>query len=217
MEATQIRMREYPGAGSTRDVCSIAHNSVRDLTDREVTVAIDTVSIDPGMSGWITNKRSYMPQAKPGGVMRAFGVGEIVESKSSCFAGGPDKCAYLQDELGLDHAIDYKNCNLTDALARACPDEIDLYFDNVGGDTVEAVLTHMKYQGRIVVCGAIPQYGDFAGAQGPANFMAVVMHRLSIRGFTMRDYIHRTPEALDWLAPALKEGRVKCVSTWLKA
>jgi NADPH-dependent curcumin reductase CurA len=299
MEATQVRMREYPGAGPARDVWSLTHDRLRELADGEVTVALDTISIDPGMSGWITDKRSYMPPVKPGGVMRAFGVGEIIESKSSRFetgdwvtgftgvqthgvfradhlrkidaslappekflsglgmtgytgffgmsdigqpkegetvvvsaasgavgsiaaqvakaagarvigiAGGPEKCAYLQSELGLDHAIDYKNCNVGDALAKACPNEIDLYFDNVGGETLEAVLGLMKYQGRIVVCGAISQYSDFAGANGPANFMSVVTHSLTIRGFTMRDYMHRVSEALAWLVPAWKDGRLK--------
>ena len=299
MEATQIRMQDYPGAGPARNVWLLTHDPLRELADGEVAVALDTISIDPGMSGWITNKRSYMPPVKPGGVMRAFGVGKVVQSKSARFstgdwvtgftgvqthgvyreaalrkidaslappqkflggfgmtgytgffgmsdigqpkegetvvvsaasgavgsiaaqvakaagarvigiAGGPEKCAYLQGELGLDHAIDYKNCNVGDALAKACPDEIDLYFDNVGGETLEAVLGLMKYQGRIVVCGAISQYDDFAGAKGPSNFMSVVTHSLTIRGFTMRDYMHRIPEALEWLVPAWKAGRLK--------
>lgn len=299
MEAIQIRMREYPGAGPARAVWALTHDPLRPIADGEILVAIDTISIDPGMSGWITNKRSYMPPVKPAGVMRAFGVGEVIESKSGGFAagdwvsgftgvqthgvfreerlrkidtsiappvkflsglgmtgftgyfgmsdigepqegetvvvsaasgavgsiaaqvakhsgarvigiaGGPDKCAYLLDELGLDGAIDYKQGDVAEALARACPDEIDLYFDNVGGETLEAVLSLMRYQGRIVVCGAISQYGDFAGAQGPANFMSVVTHSLTIRGFTMRDYMHRVPEALGWLIPAWKEGRLK--------
>ncbi len=295
----QIRMLRYPGAGSTRDVWKLTQDEPTAPAEGEIAVAIDTISIDPGMSGWITDKRSYMPPVKPGGVMRAFGVGQVTQSQSADYeegdwvtgftgvqthgvfhekrlrkidpslapprkflsglgmtgytgffgmsdlgrpkmgetvvvsaasgavgsiaaqvakaagarvigiAGGPEKCAYLQAELGLDHAIDYKNCNVGDALAKACPDEIDLYFDNVGGETLEAVLGLMKYQGRIVVCGAISQYDDFAGALGPANFMSVVTHSLTIRGFTMRDYMHRVPEALGWLVPAWKDGRLK--------
>lgn len=299
MEAKQIRMREYAGTRPVRDIWALTKDPVRALADGDVSVAIDTISIDPGMTGWITNKRSYMPPVKPGGVMRAFGVGEVTHSKSADLvvgdwvtgfagvqthgvyraenlrkidpslappekflsglgmtgytgyfgmndlgkpktgetvvvsaasgavgsiaaqvakaagarvigiAGGPEKCAYLIDELSLDAAIDYKACDIGEALAQACPDEIDLYFDNVGGETLEAVLGLMKYQGRIVVCGAISQYGDFAGALGPANFMAVVTHSLTINGFTMRDYMHRVPEALGWLVPAWKDGRLK--------
>ena len=295
----QIRMNQYPGAGPVRDVWNLTHDATRSPDDGEVAVAIHTISIDPGMSGWITDKRSYMPPVKPGGVMRAFGVGEVIESKSDRFgvgdwvtgftgvqtngvyraenlrkidtslapsnkylsglgmtgytgyfgmsdlgepnegetvvvsaasgavgsiaaqyaklagarvigiAGGPKKCAYLLDELGLDLAIDYKNNDVGEALAKACPDEIDLYFDNVGGPTLEAALGLMKYRGRIVVCGGISQYDDFAGARGPANFMSVVTHSLTIRGFTMRDYMHRVPEALEWLVPAWREGRLK--------
>jgi NADPH-dependent curcumin reductase CurA len=292
-------MREYAGTRPVRDIWALTRDPVRALADDDVSVAIDTISIDPGMSGWITNKRSYMPPVKPGGVMRAFGVGEVTHSKSADLAvgdwvtgftgvqthgvyraenlrkidpslappekflsglgmtgytgyfgmsdlgepkegetvvvsaasgavgsiaaqvakaagarvigiaGGPEKCAYLLDELSLDAAIDYKAGDIGEALAQACPDEIDLYFDNVGGETLEAVLGLMKYQGRIVVCGAISQYGDFAGAQGPANFMSVVTHSLQINGFTMRDYMHRVPEALEWLVPAWKDGRLK--------
>lgn len=299
MSPAQIRMTQFPGASPARDIWKLTHDDLPSLAEGEIAVAIDTISIDPGMSGWITDKRSYMPPVKPGGVMRAFGVGEVTESNSADFAvgdwvtgftgvqthgvyraqnlrkidtslapplkflsglgmtgytgffgmsdlgqpkegetvvvsaasgavgsiaaqvakaagsrvigiaGGPQKCAYLRDELGLDVAIDYKAGDIAGALAQACPDEIDLYFDNVGGETLEAALNLMKYRGRIVICGGISQYADFAGARGPANFMSVVTHSLHIHGFTMRDYMHRVPEALAWLAPAWKEGRLK--------
>jgi NADPH-dependent curcumin reductase CurA len=292
-------MREFPGARPAREIWTLTRDPLRAISEGEIAVAIDAISIDPGMSGWITDKRSYMPPVKPGGVMRAFGVGKVIESKSADFeagdwvtgftgvqthgvyraealrkidtslvppekflsglgmtgytgyfgmsdlgqpkagetvvvsaasgavgsiaaqvakaagarvigiAGGPVKCAYLLDDLGLDAVIDYKNSDVDEALAQACPDEIDLYFDNVGGATLESVFGLMKYRGRIVVCGAISQYGDFAGAQGPANFMSVVTHSLTIRGFTMRDYMHRVPEALEWLIPAWNEGRIR--------
>lgn len=299
MNPKQLRMKEYPGSRPARSVWELTNDPLPDAKDGEIVVAIDTISIDPGMTGWITDKRSYMAPVRPGGVMRAFGVGEVVESRSADFAvgdwvtgftgvqthgvyragdlrkidtaiappdkflsglgmtgytgyfgmsdlgrpkegetvvvsaasgavgsiaaqlakaagarvigiaGGPTKCSYLVDALGLDAAIDYKSVDVAEALAQNCPDEIDLYFDNVGGETLEAALGLMKYRGRIVVCGAISQYGDFAGAQGPANFMSVVTHSLSIHGFTMRDYMHRVPEALEWLVPAWKDGRLK--------
>ena len=124
-------------------------------------------------------------------------------------AGGPEKCAYLTDNLNLDAAIDYKSEDVSEVLRVVCPDGIDLYSDNVGGDILSAILNQINYQGRIVVCGGISQYDDFGNAAGPANFMSVVTHSLKMQGFTMRDYMHRVPEALEWLVPAWKDGRIK--------
>jgi len=227
----------------------------------EVSVALHTVSLDPGMKGWITNKRSYMPPVKPGAVMRAFGVGEVMESRAESLvpgdwvtgftgvqthgvykatqlskidcslaspetflsglgmtgftgyfgmsdlgkptasdtvvvsaasgavgsiaaqvaklagarvigiAGGPVKADYLTDTLGLDAAIDYKNEDVSARLRETCPDGIDLYFDNVGGDIFSDVLGQMNYRGRVVVCGGISQYGGKYGRPGSVKFL----------------------------------------------
>lgn len=82
MPVTQIRMTDYPGDAPARDFWRFAHDALRPVEDGEVMERLDYISIDPGMRGWITNKRSYMPPVKPGGVMRAFGVGEVVESRA---------------------------------------------------------------------------------------------------------------------------------------
>jgi len=200
-------MREFPGARPAREIWTLTRDPLRAISEGEIAVAIDAISIDPGMSGWITDKRSYMPPVKPGGVMRAFGVGKVIESKTADFeagdwvtgftgvqthgvyraealrkidtslappekflsglgmtgytgyfgmsdlgqpkagetvvvsaasgavgsiaaqvakaagarvigiAGGPVKCAYLLDDLGLDAVIDYKNSDVDEALA----------------------------------------------------------------------------------------------------
>ena len=124
-------------------------------------------------------------------------------------AGGPVKCAYLSDVLGLDVAIDYKVGNVGQALDAAAPNGIDLFFDNVGGDILDAVLVRMNYRGRIVVCGSISQYGDFGAVRGPANYMRLVTHSLTMQGFTMRDYMRRVPEALEVLAQGRADGSLK--------
>lgn len=139
----------------------------------------------------------------------AVQVAKLAGARVIGIAGGPEKCAYLKDELGLDGVIDYKNENILDGLKRTCPDGIDLYFDNVGGETLEAVLALINYQGRIVVCGAISQYGDMGNAQGPRNFMSVIVQSVHIQGFTMKDYSDRVLEAFTALLEAKMKGDIK--------
>lgn len=110
-------------------------------------------------------------------------------------AGGPEKCAYLQDDLGLDAVIDYRNEPINEALAKATPDGIDVYFDGVGGDTLDAVLMLMNRHARIVLCGAVSQYGALEKPQGPGNYIQLITQSCLMQGFTMRDYVHRVPEA----------------------
>ena len=88
MKTQQIRMDDYPGERAPRDVWRLTSNPLRSLEAGEVSVALHTVSLDPGMKGWITNKRSYMPPVKPGAVMRAFGVGEVMESRAESLVPG---------------------------------------------------------------------------------------------------------------------------------
>lgn len=135
-------------------------------------------------------------------------IAKLAGARVIGIAGGPEKCGYLLETLKLDGVIDYKNEAIPAALKRECPKGIDVYFDNVGGDTLDAVMGRMNYQGRIVVCGSVSQYGDFANATGPANFMTVVTHSLKIQGFTMKDYMHRVPEAFSYLLQAKRSGSI---------
>lgn len=124
-------------------------------------------------------------------------------------AGGPEKCRYLTDSIGLDGAIDYKNEELGAALKASAPNGIDVYFDNVGGSTLNAVFRRMNYLGRIIVCGAVSQYGDMKNTTGPEGFLKVVSHSLTIRGFTMKEYMDRIPEAFFYLLAGHKDGSLK--------
>ena len=222
---SQYRLTRFRTAETGNDIFELTHDDPRSLKDGEVLVRLDWISIDPAMSGWTTDKRSYMPPVQPGQIMRAFGVGEVVESQFDGLkpgdwvtgftgmqtegvlkgkhlrkidvtitdpkhylsglgmtgytgyfgmmdigkpepgktvvvsaasgavgsiasqlarnvgarvigiAGGSAKCAFLKDKLKLDGAIDYKNENVGEGLDRECPDGIDIYFDNVGGET----------------------------------------------------------------------------------
>jgi NADPH-dependent curcumin reductase CurA len=126
-------------------------------------------------------------------------------------AGGPDKCAYLVDELGLDAAVDYKSTELSiaDQLAAATPNGINVYFDNVGGEILEAVLQRINDHARIVLCGGISGYDDMAGAAGPAGYMKLVTTSSSMQGFTMKDYLHRIPEAFADLSAWVADGSLR--------
>ena len=122
-------------------------------------------------------------------------------------AGGPEKCAYLRDELELDAVIDYREGDLQQAMSAAAPDGIDVYFDGVGGETLDAVLMLANRHARIIACGAVSQYG-LEEAQGLKNYMLVITQSLMIRGFTMRDYLHRIKEAFVDLLTWEHEGKI---------
>lgn len=124
-------------------------------------------------------------------------------------AGGPDKCAYLTDELGIDAAIDYKNTpHLTKAIAEACPKGVDVFFDNVGGAVLDAALANLAMRGRVVLCRAISQYNQ-TEAPGPKNYLALLVRRGKMEGFIVLDYTARAAEAIGAMMPWIAEGKLK--------
>lgn len=299
MTATQVRLTAYPSGLPTASTWRITHDPLPRLGDGDVRVALSHVSVDPGMRGWITPKRSYMPPIRPGDVMRAFGVGRVVASRCDglaigdvvtgftgvqtaavlpgrwlravdttlappaaylgglgmpgytayfglldvgrplagetvvvssaagavgsivcqvaklhgCrvvgIAGGAAKCALLRDGLGVDAALDHRAATIDAALAAAAPQGIDVYFDNVGGATLDAVLMQANRHARIVVCGGISQYADMDRVVGPANYLQLVAQSARMQGFTMRDYLARIPEAFVALRQWWREGRLQ--------
>jgi NADPH-dependent curcumin reductase CurA len=122
-------------------------------------------------------------------------------------AGGEDKCRWLTEELGFDAAIDYKAENVAIALREHAPDRVDLFFDNVGGEILDAVLTRLARGARIVICGAISQY-NAEQPRGPANYLALLVSRASMTGMVVFDYVNRYPEAIGELAGWLRDGRL---------
>ena len=273
------------------------------LADGEVRVKILYISLDPAMRGWMNDARSYVRPVAIGEVMRAGGVGVVVESMSPKFAvgehvmgvtgvqrywtgaaddkgamlakvdpslaplptwlnalgmpgmtayfglievgqpkagetvvvsgaagavgmtvgqvarqlgcrvvgiaGGEDKCRFVVEELGFDACIDYKAGPVHAGLKQHCPQGVDVYFDNVGGDILDAVLTRINMKARIVICGAISQYNATEAVKGPANYLALLVNRARMEGMLVTDYAARYPEGVATLARWMKEGSFK--------
>jgi NADPH-dependent curcumin reductase CurA len=124
-------------------------------------------------------------------------------------AGSPAKVAYVTGELGFDAAFDYHDGNVADLLARAAPDGIDVYFDNVGGEHLEAAIGALNQHGRVALCGAISNYNATEPQPGPHNMHQVVGKRLTLRGFIVRDHGHLMPDFLREVGTWLSEGRIR--------
>ena len=266
--------------------------------DGEFRVSVEYLSLDPAMRGWMNEGRSYVPPVGIGEVMRAGGIGRVVDSRNPEFdtgvqvsgqfgvqryavsdgrgvmridtslapapvhlgvlgmtgltayfgllevgrpepgqtvvvsgaagavgsvagqiarikgcrvvgiAGGPVKCAWLVEELGFDAAIDYKRGDLRADLRRHAPDGVDVYFDNVGGETLDEVLRRLARGARVVICGAISQYNAREAPRGPANYMQLLVERASMTGFLVFDYAARYSEAIAELAGWLRAGEL---------
>jgi NADPH-dependent curcumin reductase len=123
-------------------------------------------------------------------------------------AGGPDKYRYLT-ELGFDAAIDYKAGDVRDALRQHCPQGIDVYFDNVGGDILDAALARLALRARIVICGAISQYNNTTPVKGPSNYLSLLVNRASMTGMVVFDYAPRYPAAIAEMAQWVATGKLR--------
>jgi NADPH-dependent curcumin reductase CurA len=123
-------------------------------------------------------------------------------------AGGQRKCDWLRDELGVD-AIDYKGEDVQARLGELCPTGVDVFFDNVGGEILDAGLASLAPHARVVVCGAISVYSDFEHSPGIKNYINLVVQRASMRGFLIFDFLDRATEAIEALAAWASEGKVK--------
>ena len=257
------------------------------------------LSLDPAMRGWMNEGKSYVPPVGIGEVMRAGGIGKVIESKDPGFkpgdfvngtpgmqeyalaagkqltrvdprlaplpvylsalgmpgftayfglldigkpeagqtvvvsgaagavgavvgqiakiqgcravgiAGGADKCRYLTEELGFDAAVDYKHSDVKAALRDACPNGIDVFFDNVGGDILDVALTRLARHARIVICGAISQYNNATPVKGPANYLSLLVNRASMTGMVVFDYAKRYPDAVRELGGWMAAGKLK--------
>jgi NADPH-dependent curcumin reductase CurA len=140
-------------------------------------------------------------------------VGQIAKIKGCRavgIAGGPEKCRYLTDELGFDAAIDYKAEGVAAGLKRACAGGIDVFFDNVGGVTLDAALARMNVFGRVALCGAISQYNATGPLDGLRNVILTVPRRLRLHGFIYFDFRDKWPAMLEALAAWRAEGRLNC-------
>lgn len=129
-------------------------------------------------------------------------------------AGGPDKVAWLR-ELGLDEVIDRKEGDLLRQVRRAAPDGVDVYFDNVGGELLDAALANLARGARIAICGAISTYNDETLAEGPRRYMALLVFRASMQGFLVMDYLDRYPEGIAAISQLIEQDRLVATETVL--
>lgn len=297
MKNTRVRLGKRP-SGLPETTTWIVETVEADRPgDGEFLAEVRYISLDPAMRGWIKEGKSYIEPVEVGAVMRAGGVGAVVESRHPDFAvgdhvvgisgvqshwvsngkgvhkvdperaplpkylgvlgmpgmtayfgilevgaikegetvlvsgaagavgslvgqiakikgcrtvgiaGGPEKCALLTDEYGYDAAIDYKSEPLYPALKKACPDGIDVYFDNVGGPTLDAALAFLRFRGRVVICGAISQYNE-AKVKGPENYLSLLVNRARMEGFIVFDFAKEYPRGMRDMGRWLQEGRI---------
>ncbi|NND80064.1 MAG: NADP-dependent oxidoreductase [Maribacter sp.] len=139
-------------------------------------------------------------------------VGQIAKIKGCKvigIAGGPDKCKYIVEELGFDGAIDYKNEDVNKRLKEECPKGLDVYFDNVGGEILEAALGRLRMHARIVICGAISQYNNRAAMKGPRNYLSLLVNRATMQGMVVFDWASRYGEAALAMGTWLAQGKLK--------
>ena len=124
-------------------------------------------------------------------------------------AGGKQKCELLIEELSFDGAIDYKSEDVIAGLKRECPKGVDVFFDNVGGDILDAVLSRLNFKARVVICGAISQYNNKEAVKGPANYLSLLVNRARMEGFVVMDYADRYAAAGQEMAGWLAKGQLK--------
>jgi NADPH:quinone reductase len=135
-------------------------------------------------------------------------IAKLAGCRTVGIAGGPEKSAYLRDLYSYDESIDYKNGNVRAALKEACPNGVDVYFDNVGGEITNAVIPRLNVGACIAVCGQISQYNLEQPEPGP-GFVFTVVFRARVQGFLVSDYAHRYDEAATRLARWVAEGKIR--------
>jgi NADPH-dependent curcumin reductase len=294
-----FRLMKRPVGEPKRNDFSFDVEPVAELSEGQLLVKNLYLSLDPAMRGWMNEARSYIAPVGIGEVMRAGGVGSVVESKHPKFqagdmvsgmlnvqeyaisdgkgmvkidpklapltaylnvlgmpgmtayfgllesgqpkagetlvvsgasgavgatvgqvakilglrvvgiAGGKEKCDYAINEFGFDACVDYKNQDVRKGLKEACPAGIDIYFDNVGGEILDIVLTRINLKARIVICGAISQYNNTAPVKGPANYLSLLVNRARMEGIVVFDYAPRYKEGAMQLGQWMKEGKLK--------
>ena len=172
----------------------------------------------PGMTGFFGLMEVGVPKAGEtvvvSGAAGAVGqtVGQIAKLKGCRvvgIAGGRAKCDWVVNELGFDACIDYKNSDVRKGLKEHCPDGVDIYFDNVGGEILDMVLAKINRKARIIICGAISQYNNTTPVKGPANYLSLLVNRARMEGIVVFDYADRYHLGVAEMAGYLKAGTMK--------
>jgi NADPH-dependent curcumin reductase CurA len=172
----------------------------------------------PGMTAYFGLLEVGQPKAGEtvvvSGAAGAVGqtVGQVARQRGCRvvgIAGGKEKCDFVVNELGFDACIDYKSGSVKDGLKQHCPKGVDIYFDNVGGEILDAVLTRINLKARIIICGAISQYNNTTPVKGPANYLSLLVNRARMEGIVVFDWADRYPEGAAQMAQWMKEGNFK--------
>jgi NADPH-dependent curcumin reductase CurA len=223
----QVTASEHPGFAVGDDVYGVFGVQEHAVSDGQGVIKIDTSLAAPsvylgalGMTG-LTAYFGLLDtgKLKPGDTVVVSGAagavgsiaGQIAKIKGAGrvigIAGGPEKCHALTEEFGFDAAIDYRAGGVRKALREHAPRGVDVYFDNVGGDILDDVLTRLARGARVVICGAVSQYNE-TQVRGPANYMMLLVARASMTGMLVFDYQDQYPEAMAELAGWLRDGKL---------
>ncbi len=172
----------------------------------------------PGMTAYFGLLEVGQPKAGEtvvvSGAAGAVGqtVGQVAKHKGCRvvgIAGGKEKCDFVVNELGFDACIDYKTGSVKEGLKQHCPNGVDVYFDNVGGEILDTVLTRINMKARIVICGAISQYNNTTPVKGPANYLSLLVNRARMEGIVVFDYADRYHKGVAEMAGWMREGTFK--------
>jgi NADPH-dependent curcumin reductase CurA len=175
-----------------------------------------------GLTAWVGMTQIGKPQ--PGEtvvVSAACGAvgsvaGQLAKAKGARvvgIAGGPDKTGTLTNELGFDAAVDYKADDWREQLAAATPDGIDVDFENVGGEIMDAVFARLSVRSRVALCGLISGYNEVGAPAGPRAFGNLLIKRTTLQGFIVLDHFHQAPEAVAEISGLMAEGKLKPLET----
>lgn len=307
-----VRLAQRPTGLPSADTWNIAAEDLPPLAPGEFAVAIEQISLDPAMRGWLEDRPSYLPPVELGAIMRAGSLGTVIESHNKRFpvgahvvgnfgateiaisdgtgarifdpaiapastflgalgmtgmtayfgffelgkpragdlvvvsaaagavgsvvgqlakingctvigiAGGTEKCNYVTSELGFDVCLDYKSevsirKQLGEALKQLGAKGVDIYFDNVGGEILNANLAYLAFGARVVICGAISQYNATEITPGPSNYMNLLVKRASMKGFLVFDYESEFSVAQRRIGMWIAQGKITAPETVVEA
>jgi NADPH-dependent curcumin reductase CurA len=170
-----------------------------------MTAYIGTVDI-----GKVAEGETFVVSAAAGATgLLAGQIAKIKGARVVGIAGTPEKCSLVVDELGFDACINHRTDNMRDALKEHCPKGVNVYFDNVGGPILDAVLGRLAFQGRVALCGAISVYNDEHKPPGPANYLNLISRRGTMQGFIAFDHWGRYDEICDTLRTWVDDGQLR--------
>src|SRR5207245_2344786 len=178
----------------------------------QVLLRVQYLSLDPYMRGRMDDRKSYATPVPLGSLVGQRG--EVAGERAVSIAGGPEKCAYVKDELRFDAAIDHRDTEFAAKLAAACPDGIDVYFENVGGAIWQAVLPLLNKFARVPVSGLIAQYNGVGKGDGtdrlPATMRQILSKSLTVRGFLNNEFAaEHYPAFLREVGAGIADGRIR--------